>query len=124
MYKCLVDTLASKIRARFDKDVDARASGIIVNTAGWIDGPGYDVILHCIKSLQIDVVLVMSHDRLHANLLSTLGEKVVVVKLAHSGGVVQRVRILSICQYFYCYALLMMLYVGLSTNISFISFLF
>ena len=91
MYKYLVDTLANKINSRFERDSDARASGIIVNTCGWIDGPGYEVILHCIKSLKIDVILVMSNDRLHANLLSTAGENIIVVKLAHSGGVVQRV---------------------------------
>ena len=68
--------------------------GIIVNTCGWIDGPGYDVILHCIQTLSIDVVLVMSHDRLYSSLLSSVAEGVTVVKLAHSGGVVQRV---SIC---------------------------
>lgn len=91
LYKLLVSTLAQKIRGRFDRDIDARASGIIVNTSGWIDGPGFDVILHCVNALEIDVVLVMSHDRLHSSLTAALGEHVTVVKLAHSGGVVQRV---------------------------------
>jgi polyribonucleotide 5'-hydroxyl-kinase len=91
MYKLLIETISKKVTARFDRDIDARASGIIVNTSGWIDGPGFDVLLHIVNSLSIDIVLVMNHDRLHSSLLAALGEGVTVVKLVHSGGVVQRV---------------------------------
>ena len=101
-YKHLVSTLATKIKARFERDPDTRASGIIVNTCGWIDGPGYDLLLYCAQALQIDVVLVMSHDRLHASLLASLGESVTIVKLAHSGGAVQRV---GYTLYVICYML-------------------
>ena len=49
LYRTLVSHLALKIRARFDRDAEARASGIIVNTCGWIDGPGFDVLVHCVQ---------------------------------------------------------------------------
>lgn len=49
-------------------DPIARSSGLVINTMGWIDGGGYDLILETIKSLQADVIVVMGHDRLFAQL--------------------------------------------------------
>ncbi len=60
-------------------------------TSRWVDGPGLELLQYCVQTLSIDVVLVMSHDRLHSSLLASAGDGVTVVKLAHSGGVVQRV---------------------------------
>lgn len=56
LYKLLLNNLAKRVDARLSKDVDARASGLIVNTCGWIDGAGYELILHAIQALGIDVV--------------------------------------------------------------------
>jgi polyribonucleotide 5'-hydroxyl-kinase len=81
--------------ARLDKDVDARASGIIINTCGWVDGEGYNLILHCIQEFNVDVVLVMDQDKLYSSLSSHLaakGDNVTVVMLPRSGGVVTRDR--------------------------------
>ena len=36
----------------------AGKSGLIVNTCGWIEGQGYDLILHAAQTFQVDVVLV------------------------------------------------------------------
>jgi polynucleotide 5'-kinase involved in rRNA processing len=36
---------------------------MVVNTMGWVDGKGYDMILQAIQAFKIDVVLVMGHDR-------------------------------------------------------------
>lgn len=103
LYKLMVTTLSQQINKRLDKDVDAKSSGIIVNTSGWIDGAGFDVLLHCIKELAIDVVLVMNNDKLFSTLnnsfeggaapSSSSSLKPIVVKLPSSGGVVQRVRL-------------------------------
>ena len=95
LYKYLVSTLSSKVMARLDKDVDARASGIIINTCGWVDGEGYNLILHCIQEFNVDVVLVMDQDKLYSSLSSHLaakGDNVTVVMLPRSGGVVTRDR--------------------------------
>lgn len=94
LYKTMVTTLAEKVKARMERDVDVRSSGIIVNTCGFIDGAGQDVILHSIRALSIDVVLVMSHDRLYSSLMSALPpNSATIVKLPRSGGVVQRDRV-------------------------------
>jgi len=50
--------------------VDAKSSGIIVNGCGWIEDMGYELMLHAIQALNINVVLVMGHDRLYSMLTS------------------------------------------------------
>ena len=80
----------------------AAASGIFVNTMGWIDGQGYELLLHAIEKFKIDVVLVVGHDRLYSQLQKLFcpawvpkdqadqEPKLQVVKLPKSGGVVSR----------------------------------
>ena len=45
-----------------------RASGVVVNTCGWVDGSGYELLCHAIRVFCVDVVLVLGQDRLHADL--------------------------------------------------------
>lgn len=109
LYKIMVTALAEKVKARLERDADIRSAGFIVNTAGFIDGAGHEVLLHAIKALSIDVVLVMGHDRLFSSMVSALPERTTtVIKLPRSGGVVQRDRVqrtrlrrLRIKEYFY-----------------------
>ena len=118
LYKAQLDKLGKSIDGRLVGDVDARASGIIVNASGWIEDMGYTYLIHAIDALRINVVLVMGHDRLYAMLGSHLkkkaaedevvmkesmevdgqamtagGKRIVVpklIKLPRSGGVVSR----------------------------------
>ena len=92
LYKSMVSNLAEKVDQKLMNDVDARSSGIFVNTTGFIDGDGFDILKHCIEAFSIDIVLVMGHDRLYSSLSSSLPQTVALVKLPHSGGVVQRDR--------------------------------
>lgn len=102
-YKLQVSILAEQVQRRLAIDADARSSGIIINTCGWIDAAGFDVILHIIRAFAVDIVLVMNQDKLYSNLVSTFeqptwlsdGFKRAVVKLPASGGVVTRVRGIS-----------------------------
>jgi len=41
---------------------------MVVNTCGWVDGEGYKLLLHAAEALGINVVLVLGHDQLHAQL--------------------------------------------------------
>ena len=59
LFECKVSNCAARIAERMTRDADARASGAIINTCGWIDGAGYELILHCIEAFQADIVLVM-----------------------------------------------------------------
>lgn len=46
----------------------ARCSGLVINTMGWIEGGGYDLLVETIRSFAADVVCVMGNDRLFAQL--------------------------------------------------------
>lgn len=94
----MVGILAKNIQQRLDKDVDAKSSGIIVNTSGYIEGDGFNILQSCIKEFGIDVILVMGHDKLYSTLRTSLEAdgspgKPVVVNLPVSGGKVARVSI-------------------------------
>ena len=52
--------------------VQVGASGMVINTMGFIDGAGYDLLLHSIQALKADVVLVLGQDRLFSQLHSAL----------------------------------------------------
>jgi polyribonucleotide 5'-hydroxyl-kinase len=91
LYKVLLTTLADKVNSRLEKDLEARSSGVIINTSGWIDDGGFDVLLYCIKVFAIDIILVMGNDKLYSSLSSTVGSTHTIVKLPRSGGVVMRV---------------------------------
>ena len=58
--------------ASIDSAVQAGASGMVINTMGFIDGAGYDLLLHSIQALKADVVLVLGQDRLFSQLHSAL----------------------------------------------------
>ena len=122
LFRAQVGQLSERIDQRLASGDDvARASGLIVNTNGWIEDEGFELLLYSIRTLRIDVVLVLGHDRLYSMLKSTLAPKSQppdnqqqqqpspkVIKLPRSGGVVsrsadyvRRLRNRSIKQYFY-----------------------
>lgn len=68
---------------------ESRASGIVVNTCGWIEKEGYDLLLDTIRAFKADVVLVIDNERLHTDLKDKefIASKIEFVKLKKSGGV-------------------------------------
>lgn len=95
LYKAQVSALSTKIDKRIEDDVNAKASGLIVNTNGLIQDGGYQCLLHAVDALRITVVLVMGHDRLYSMLSSHFSKQphlsgTKLIKLPRSGGVVSR----------------------------------
>jgi len=108
LYKMQIANLASDINEKFKQNEDARASGLVINTCGWVDGLGYELLIYSITALAANIVLVIDHERLYNDLLKQFGKNVKVVKLAKSGGVVTRdpayrrkTRMNRIREYFY-----------------------
>ena len=96
LFPAQVERLATSIERRFEHDDQARASGLIVNTNGWIQDAGYPLLLQTAETLRITVILIMGHDRLYS-LMSKhykdqpeIVETPKVLKLPRSGGVVSR----------------------------------
>ncbi|KAG9067261.1 Cleavage polyadenylation factor subunit clp1 [Linnemannia hyalina] len=91
LYSLLLARLAQSVNRRLEEDEAARTSGIVIDTNGLIDATGYEIIAQCIKAFSIDVIIVLGHERLYAD-MTRLHQKsgVAVIKLAKSGGVVER----------------------------------
>ncbi|KAJ1656084.1 Cleavage polyadenylation factor subunit clp1 [Dispira simplex] len=92
LYKLLVSKLASSVHARLANDQHSREAGCIIDTGGVVDPAGYDAIQDCIQEFKINVVVVLGHERLYSDMhkLYAGNDQVTVVKLAKSGGVVNR----------------------------------
>ncbi|KAL3631306.1 Protein CLP1 [Castilleja foliolosa] len=110
LYKVLVKELAQILDQKFAGNVESRAAGMVVNTMGWVEGIGYELLLHAIETLNATVVLVLGQEKLWNMLRDALKNKsnVDVVKLQKSGGVVPRnakareeARTFRIREYFY-----------------------
>lgn len=111
LYRYHTERLAGLLDQRSGMSARRIASGTIVNTMGWIHGEGYELLLHAIESLHVDVVVVIGHDRLYSDLSRAFrapASSVQVVKLPKSGGVVTRqatyrrdARDTRISEYFY-----------------------
>lgn len=68
LYLKLVSDAAAALEARAARSPLARASGGVVNTMGWIDGLGYDLLRESARILGADVVLVVGADRLRVKM--------------------------------------------------------
>ncbi|XP_071711547.1 protein CLP1 homolog [Rutidosis leptorrhynchoides] len=92
LYRVLVKELAQILERQFAGNAESRAAGMVINTMGFIDGLGYDLLLHAIDTFQATVVLVLGQEKLCSMLKDVLKRKpnVDVVKLQKSGGVVSR----------------------------------
>lgn len=44
------------------------AAGMVINTMGWVEGLGFQLLMHAIQAMQADVVLVVGQDRLFQRL--------------------------------------------------------
>ena len=108
LYKQFLASLAATITQRFTHSAASRHSGAIINTAGWVDGSGYELILSIASLFSADVLIALGHERLYADLKADTRLACTVVKLARSGGVVSRTAAMrtaarnrSIRDYFY-----------------------
>lgn len=92
LYRVLVKELSQMIERQFAGSAESRAAGMVINTMGWIEGAGYELLLHAIDTFNANVVLVLGQEKLCSMLRDVLKNKsnVDVVKLQKSGGVVSR----------------------------------
>ncbi|XP_020284023.1 protein CLP1 homolog isoform X2 [Pseudomyrmex gracilis] len=108
LYNLLVTRLAEVCSDRLQANKKAKASGIIINTCGWIKGQGYKILTHAAQAFEIDAILVLDQERLYNELVRDMPDFVKVVFLPKSGGVVERsqtqrteARDQSVREYFY-----------------------
>jgi len=112
--RLLCSALAQGVRRRHEADSAVRAGGAIINSAGWVDGTGYELLLHQVAEFEVDVIVVIGDDRLHSQLTAhamaqaATSKQPQVIKLGKSGGVItrsapsrQQARSSRINEYFY-----------------------
>ena len=49
------------------------ASGMVINSMGWIEDLGFELLLHAIQALSIDIILVLGAERLFFQLQNIFG---------------------------------------------------
>lgn len=94
LYKTLVEQLAGMLDKRAKLSTKTAASGMMINTMGWVDGLGFELLLHIIQAMRVNIVLVLGEERLLRQLQSAYkgGHRVDFVKVSKSAGVVTRER--------------------------------
>jgi polyribonucleotide 5'-hydroxyl-kinase len=65
----------------------ANASGVIINTCGWVKGDGYKHLTHVAQAFEVDIILVLDQERLYNELVRDMPTFVKVVFLPKNGGV-------------------------------------
>ncbi|EJW80473.1 hypothetical protein WUBG_08617 [Wuchereria bancrofti] len=108
LYDLLVKQLAEAISKRRKSSQDATYGGVIINTCGWVKGEGYACLVNAAEEFEVDVVIVLDHERLYNELQRDLPSFVKILHQPKSGGVENRskeVRISSrnafVHKYFY-----------------------
>ncbi|KAI4320436.1 hypothetical protein MLD38_033918 [Melastoma candidum] len=111
LYKVLAKELADTLERQFSGNAESRAAGMVINTMGWIEGVGYELLQHAINTFKANVVLVLGQEKLFSMLKKDalkINPSIDVVKLQKSGGVVsrnvkyrQKARSYRIREYFY-----------------------
>jgi len=85
-----VDCLTDALNSRIAEDQDIAGAGMIVDTFGWssTSTKSSKALIYSLEKLQVEVVLVIGHDRLFADLKKSLAGQN-VLKLTRSGGVAE-----------------------------------
>lgn len=90
LFNTLASRMAEVINIRSEQSQRVNASGVVINTGGWVRGAGYDALKHAAGSFEVDIIIVLDQERLYNQLKSELPDFVKIVLLPKSGGVVER----------------------------------
>ncbi|CAG5107545.1 Similar to CLP1: Polyribonucleotide 5'-hydroxyl-kinase Clp1 (Gallus gallus) [Cotesia congregata] len=108
LYNHLVSRIAEVCSDRMEANKKEKAGGIIINTCGWILKKGYRILTHIAQAFEVDVIIVLDHEKLYNALVKDIPDFVKVILLPKSSGVVNRgtpyrriTRNLRIDEYYY-----------------------
>ncbi|KAI0273413.1 Pre-mRNA cleavage complex II protein Clp1-domain-containing protein [Gloeopeniophorella convolvens] len=93
----LIRNLGENVTERHDLDPEGRTAGLIVDTpSSFASSPSTGTADHrqtliraCVDAFRINVILVVGHEKLNAEMQRTYGNRMTVVKIPKSGGVVE-----------------------------------
>ncbi|VDN08030.1 unnamed protein product [Thelazia callipaeda] len=90
LYDLLVKQLSEAVAKRKKTSQDATYGGLIINTCGWVKGEGYACLVNAAEEFEVDVVIVLDHERLYNELQRDLPSFVKILHQPKSGGVENR----------------------------------
>lgn len=90
LFKMIMTKISECVKERMEVNKRTKASGVIINTCGWIKGEGYKQLLNSANTFEVDVILVLDQERLYNELVRDMPNFVKIVLLPKSGGVVER----------------------------------
>lgn len=90
LYNKISSAIAEITKQRFEQNKKAQVSGCIINTCGWVTGTGYRILVHAAEEFEVNVIVVLDQERTYNDLKKQFGNKVQIVHLPKSGGVVVR----------------------------------
>ncbi|XP_045112240.1 protein CLP1 homolog [Portunus trituberculatus] len=88
LYNILVSRMASTIQEKMARNRKVAASGVVINTCGWVKDEGYKSLTHVAQAFEVDVIIVLDQERLYNELVRDI-PFIKVVFLPKSGGVVE-----------------------------------
>jgi len=93
-FKNLSARLSETLKQRYSVDDKARRSGMIINTCGWVDGIGYDLLVQSARDFEVDTIISMADEELYKRLNVDFGnnDNINIIKIQRSSGVVVRDR--------------------------------
>uniref|UniRef100_A0A914Z814 Protein CLP1 homolog n=1 Tax=Panagrolaimus superbus TaxID=310955 RepID=A0A914Z814_9BILA len=86
-YKHLIQTVANLVDEKCAFSPRINASGVVINTCGWIKDSGYHALLVASKAFKVDIVVVLDNELLFNNFKKDLPNFVKIVHEPKSGGV-------------------------------------
>ncbi|VEN41470.1 unnamed protein product [Callosobruchus maculatus] len=96
LFSILVQQLAITVKERLEVNKKTRASGVIINTCGWIKNAGYKQLISNAKAFEVDAIFVLDQERLYNELVRDMPNFVKIIFMAKSGGVVERSKSLRV----------------------------
>lgn len=90
LYNVLSSQIAKVVKERFEKNEEARVGGVVINTCGWVTGLGYKLLVHAAEEFDVNIIVVLDQERLFNDFKKQFGDKIQVLHLPKSGGVVTR----------------------------------
>merc|ERR1712039_35996 len=96
-FKELIKRLANVVEKKISMNKESKPIGMLINTPGWIEGAGNQLLIHQIETFECNIVIVIGKDKLYNQLLAHAQDVINkgrkgfnVVKFPISGGVVMR----------------------------------
>ncbi|KAG7172717.1 CLP1-like, partial [Homarus americanus] len=69
LYNILVSRMAATVQDKMVANRKVAASGVVINTCGWVKDEGYKSLTHVAQAFEVDVIIVLDQERLYNELV-------------------------------------------------------